>query len=92
MNLATISACICYNEDFFAKNKFIDQNGKMRNVSGFLISQIPPENLRDGGDRAQDAPALKICALPERKIDGPKAGRETRVIYIYVPCQVFPGI
>jgi hypothetical protein len=24
----------------------------MRNVSEFLISQIPPENLRDGGDES----------------------------------------
>jgi len=24
----------------------------MRHVSGFLIFQIPPENLRDGGDES----------------------------------------
>jgi len=52
MNRATISACICYNEDFSQKTKFVDQTAEMRHVLEFLIFQIPPENMRGGGDKS----------------------------------------
>jgi len=54
MNRATMPACMRYTENFFAKNKIVDQNAEMRHVSGFLIFRIPPENLRDVVIRAPD--------------------------------------